>query len=222
MDTGSTHSSASWCMRLGENAVRSAVMALVLTGQMLPAGSVSAQDDPLPPSAVASEQPPAPPASTAVVPTAAPVSEEKLPAAAQGEKAAAEAAQAVSEAISAAPLPTVSPVDAPGEIMVQEGTHRFGDWIITIRPGVASVKPAPFIQAPIEPAPAPQTSVSVPVTVHVHNHAAPYPWMWSVPSTYPTGWYAPTSAYLFQRPRPYWQLRGDFHHLGPFIPGLWY
>ncbi len=58
--------------------------------------------------------------------------------------------------------------------------------------------------------------------LNVNNNAMRSPWLWSVPSTYPTGWNAPTSAYLFQRPRPYWKLRGDFHHLAPFIPGLWY
>lgn len=175
-------------MRLGEHTIRTAMVALVLTGQMLPAGSVSAQDDPLPPSAAVK------PAAKAV-------------------KAAA--------TVSAAqpPLVFVSEV-APSPVTTQDGDHTLGEWKMTIRPGSVLAKPAPRVQA--EQAPAPQATVSVPVTVTIHNLSMPSPLVWSVPSTYPSWWYAPTSAYLFQRPRPYWQLRGDFHHLQPFIPGLWY
>lgn len=189
MDASSTHLSESWFMRLGEHTIRTAMVALVLTGQMLPAGSVSAQDDPLPPTAAVR------PAAKAV------------------NAAATEAAQP--------PLVFVSEV-APNPVTAQDGTHTLVEWKMTIRPGSVPAKPAPCVQAPLVAAPDPRTTVSVPVTVHVHNLAMPSPLVWSVPSTYPTWWYAPTSAYLFQRPRPYWQLRGDFHHLQPFIPGLWY
>ena len=188
MDAGTTHIPESWCMRWGEHAVRSLAVALVLTGQMLPAGSVSAQDGPQPPSVVSPDSSPMPPAPP-------PATESQ---------------------------PMVAPAVAPSAVSDPEGTHTLGDWQMTIRPGIVPARLAPLVLAPCPEAPAPQTSVSVPVTVNIHNQAMPYPWMWSVPSTYPTWWNAPTSAYLFQRPRPYWKLRGDFHHLAPFIPGLWY
>ena len=180
MNAGITHHSESWCMQLGEHAVRTAIVALVLTGQMLPAGSVSAQDSPQPPS---------------VATPAAPV-----PATAE-------------------PLPMEISGAAPSADSVVAETDTLG---MSIRPRIVPPRPAPGLPVPRIEAPVPQTSVSVPVTVNIHNQAMSPSWMWSVPSTYPTGWYAPTSAYLFQRPRPYWQLRGDFHHLAPFIPGLWY
>lgn len=191
MDTGTSHIPESWCMRLGENAVRSAIVVLVLTGQMLPAGSVSAQDGPAPPKAATPDQPPEPPSAEAIAPGA--------------------------EA-----QPSVSPAEVPPSAPIAEGTHSFGDWTMIIRPGIVPARLAPSAPAPCPEAPTPPAGVSVPVTIHINNSTAPYPWMWSVPSTYPTWWNAPTSAYLFQRPRPYWQLRGDFHHLQPLIPGLWY
>lgn len=209
MDADTTRSWDSWCLRLGENAVRSAIVALVLTGQMLPAGSVSAQDGPLPPSAASPYQLPTPPAPESVIPPA---------------QAATQAAPASPPPAAPAPAaqPMMAPAVAPSAVSASEETHTLGDWKMTIRPGIVPARPAPFVLAPCPEAMLPQTSVSVPVSVNVHNNAMPYPWLWSVPSTYPTWLNAPTSAYLFQRPRPYWKLRGDFHHLAPFIPGLWY
>ncbi len=196
MDAGTTHPTESWFIRLGENAVRSTVIALVLTGQMLPAGAVSAQEGPLPPTVASPDQ---------LAPS--PLPEASIPPAAQTQ-------------------PTAPPPAPPEVAPPPEGTCQIGDWAMIIRPGFVPAKPAPLALDPCALAVAPQYSVSVPVTVNVNNHATPspyqFPWMWSVPATYPTQWNAPTSAYLFQRPRPYWKLRGDFHHLAPFIPGYWY
>ena len=213
MDAGSTPLFESWCMRLGEHTIRTAMVALVLTGQMLPAGSVSAQDDPLPPTFAAPEKPPKSPATEATAPKPAPVVGQPIPPAAAVKPAATKAAQS--------PLMFVSEV-APSPVTTQDSVHTFGEWKMTIRPGSVPAKPAPRVPDPPVAALQPQATVSVPVTVTIHNLAMPSPLVWSVPSTYPTWWYAPTSAYLFQRPRPYWQLRDDFHHLQPFIAGLWY
>ena len=208
--------------------VRSTVIALVLTGQMLPAGSVSAQEGPMPPSIASPDQLPAPPKPDASTPPAAPLPEKIDEAKDAADKAAAEAAKeaAVRAAEDAAKAQPIAPASTtPGAAPLPEGTHQLGDWTMTIRPGIYPAKPVQHGLNPCEPAAVPQNSVSVPVTVNVNTaNASPYqfPWMWSVPATYPTQWNAPTSAYLFQRPRPYWQLRGDFHHLAPFIPGLWY
>ena len=209
MDAGTTHLTEFWLMRMGENIVRTAMVALVLTGQMLPAGSVSAEDGPLPPSLATPGQPPEPPMSEAVTPESSPAVEPMNP-----------------DAAAADPLPMVVPGLPPSEVTVQSGMHTLGDWKMIIRPGIVPAKPAPRAPAVMEQAPIPQTSLSVPVTVNVNQIAGPYPLVWSVPATYSGWWNAPTSAYLFQRPRPYWQLRGDFHHLAPFISapfisGLW-
>lgn len=231
MDAGTTLPTESWFIRLGENAVRSTVMALVLTGQMLPAGAVSAQEGLLPPSVASPNQLAPAPLPEASIPPAAPLPETLIeetptpeqPTTAPVEAATKAAAFAVGDAIPAQPT---TPPPALSEVApLPAGTHQIGDWIMTIRSGLVPAKPAPYTLNPCALAVAPQNSVSVPVTINVNNHATPtpdqFPWMWSVPATYPTQWNAPTSAYLFQRPRPYWQLRGDFHHLAPFIPGYW-
>ncbi len=226
MDAGTTDPTESWFMRLGENAVRSTVMALVLTGQMLPAGAVSAQEGPTPPSVSSPDQLPPLPMPEASIPPAAPLPEKIVEEAATAEQAAAAAVQAAKDAAiraveNASPVqPTATPEVAP----LPEGTHQLADWTMIIRPGFVPAKPVAHVLDQCVLVPPPQTSVSVPVTVNVHNNVSPhqFPWMWSVPATYPTQWNAPTSAYLFQRPRPYWKLRGDFHHLAPFIPGYWY
>ena len=163
----------------------------------------------MPPRVASPDELPTPPASEASAPPA--------PATAPTESAPVPATPP-----SAEPLPMVVPGVAPSAVSATEVTHTLGDWKMTIRPGIVPSRPAPSVPAPCPEAPVPRASVSVPVTIQVNNSTVPYPWLWSVPSTYPTWRYAPTSAYLFQRPRPYWQLRGDFHHLAPFIPGLWY
>lgn len=120
------------------------------------------------------------------------------------------------------PLPTIDPSGV--ESMPQEGqTYVFGDWTVVVRPGPVAPQPLPAIQAPLGDFVNPQTNVHVPVDVRV-NQIAPQSSAWSgwgAPWAYPAYWTAPTSAYLFQRPQPYWQLRQDFFHLRPFIPGLW-
>lgn len=213
MDAGTTPLFESWCMRLGEHTIRTAMVALVLTGQMLPAGSVSAQEDPLPPTFAAPKRPTITPTTEATAPKPAPVEGQPTPLPAKVNPTLAEAAQ---------PLPMVVPEVVQSPVTAQNGTHAFREWKMTIRPGSGSAKPAPRVPDPPVAALQPQATVSVPLTVNIHHMAMPSPLVWSVPSTYPSWWYAPTSAYLFQRPRPYWQLRGDFHHLQPFIPGLWY
>ncbi len=211
--------------------VRSTVIALVLTGQMLPAGAASAQEGPMPPTAASPDQLPAPPKPDASTPPAAPLPEKIDEETAAAEKAAA-AVEAAKEAVARAvedaaqTQPTAPASTTPEVAPLPEGTHQLGDWTMTIRPGIVPAQPVQHVLDPCGSAQVPQNSVWVPVTVNVNNHANPspyqFPWMWSVPSTYPTQWNAPTSAYLFQRPRPYWKLRGDFHHLAPFISGYWY
>ena len=228
MDAGTTHPTESWFIRLGENAVRSTVIALVLTGQMLPAGSVSAQEGPLPPTVASPDQLAPAPLPEANIPPAAPLPEKIAEEAGAPEQPAAAPVEAATEAaVGAVQNAAQTQPPAPPEVApLPEGTHQIGDWAMIIRPGIVPAKPAPHVLDPCALAVAPQNSVSVPVTVNVNNHATPspyqFPWMWSVPATYPTQWNAPTAAYLFQRPRPYWKLRGDFHHLAPFIPGYWY
>lgn len=223
MDTDTHHFTESWFMRLGENTVHWTVTALVLTGQLLPAGAVSAQEEPAPPAAVSPDQLPALPMLEPSIPPPAPLPERLVEQAATAE--ATEAAQPAAAPVLAvqekAPVPTLAEEAPP-----PKDTHQIGDWTMTIRPGIFPAKPAPPVPDPCDLALAPQANVSVPVTINVHHHESPTPyqspWMWSVPATYPTQWNAPTSAYLFQRPRPYWKLRGDFHHLAPFIPGYWF
>ena len=130
MDSGSMDFSHSWGMRLGEGVIHSVVMALVLTGQMLPSGSVSAEDGPLIPVLVApessaAEQPPEPPVAEAIaapeptledtLPTEAPtpaatsaqpsVNQQTLPAVAQDVPADTGAAAPETSSVSVAPMP---------------------------------------------------------------------------------------------------------------------
>jgi len=245
MDAGRAHSQDSWCMRLGEYAIRTVVMALVVTGQMLPTGAVSAQDEPAipklsePAAQSAAELPAVPVAplrveakTNAALPEAA--SPEPTPANATVSDPPALPEDAKSEpAVEIAPAPESLQVrDPEHEVMestLDPNTFRFGDWTMTIRPGAYPPRSEPYIQAPVNESPVPFTNVSVPVTVNITNPAPqmPYwstPWSsaWSSPWSYASYRNAPTSAYLFQRPQPYWQLRGDFYHLRPFIPGWVY
>ncbi len=279
MDAGTIHVSDSWLMRLGEHTVRSVAMALVLTGQMLPAGSVSAQEEPPAPSFVSPEPPLTPvsvtPDSAIEVPVAETKSEDAAPADAATEskpedmppvepaapvptpadipvdekaihdvadevKAAAEAAvkaakKEVAEPVDQggekktlapepstliAPPPVVISAETQAEVASTESHYTFGDWTVTVRPGIIPAKPDPFIQEPIQ-----QTSgsLSVPVNVHINNvSGTQMPLQWYTPSTYPSWGLTPSSAYLFQRPLPFWKTRGDFDQLAPFIPGFRY
>ena len=248
MDAGRSHSQDPWFIRLGEHAVRAVAVALVLTGQMLPAGAVSAQEEPASPTfsqpfvQADTERPAVPSVTEAAAP--APLSGEAksdaaLPPAASPEPTPAEVPArdtvAVPEtaeseaAVEVAPAPETLLVTGPeNEVMeatLDPNTFRFGDWTMTIRPGAVVPRSEPYIQAPLNESPAPMTNVSVPVTVTINNPAPHMPYgysPWSTPWSYASYWNAPTSAYLFQRPQPYWQLRGDFYHLRPFIPGLMY
>ena len=259
MDSGSMDFSHSWGMRLGEIVIRSVAMALVLTGQMLPSGSVSAEDGPpfpvlVAPESPAVEQPPEPPVAEAIaspeatlvdeLPTEAPtpvatttptpVIEQPLPAVDQDTPADIEAAVPEIPAAPAPalppeeetqPLPTTTPAAPPAVIpnpMTEtESRYTFGDWTVTVRPGPVAARLAAFIAEPLQ---SPQ--FTVPVTVNNYHAPAALPLGWSIPA-YASAWEntwgsTPTSAYLFQRPLPYWKLHGDFPHLAPFIPGLRY
>ena len=96
MDAGTTQSNGSLLMRMGEHSIRTFAMALVLTGQLLPAGSVSAQEGPLPPSLSA-------PASLTQAPTA-PADDDALPSSPQFE-----------EQLPAAETPADAPTPQPTE-----------------------------------------------------------------------------------------------------------
>lgn len=249
MDAGTTHTENSWFLRLSEHTVRAVAMALVLTGQMLPSGAVSAQDDPpfptlsAPPavgsaelSPTAAEHPPVPP----VAETVAPVevvdgvkTEEALPPEATTEPTPVESPAAhqtpvapLPEALPAAPSTAAEEAPAPAiptaDTPVVSNSYQLGEWTMTIRPGAFPARPAPEFPAPSHDSPvSQQNNMSVPVTVNVNN-VTPQLSQWYTPWGNSNYWNSPTSAYLFQRPQPYWQLRGDFYHLRPFIPGLWY
>ncbi len=216
MDADTARNDGSILMRMTEQAVRTFAMALVLTGQMLPAGAVSAQDGQPSPALSApapqdvAQQPPeaqALPATPAVVaPEPTPI-ESKPAAPAEDEK----------REVVIAPQATAA-ISGP-----RENTYTFGDWTVTIRHGEASPRSAPCQPAALFEAPVPPPSISVPVTVHIQNSSPPQPTLWLPPWSYSSNpWSTPTSAYLFQRPRPYWQLDPEFHRLRPFIRGLWY
>ncbi len=101
--------------------------------------------------------------------------------------------------------------------------HQLGDWTMTIRPGPITPRISRANHTPVvyEGGPANQNNVTVPVHVTVNNMTSQN-WPWATPWAAFNDWNSPSAAYLLQRPQPYWQLRGDFYHLRPFIPGLWY
>lgn len=190
----------SW-LQIGERGVIAWAMGLVITGHMLPAGGIEAQEPAVPTLSVPEAPQAEPPATPAV----------ETPAAPEPEKPAEAIATPVD--IEALPVVSVSPM-GPEPLNTEERVYKFDDWTVTIRPA-----PKNIIRIP-EPARAsvvPVSHVQVPVNVQVNNTVPMMPWNWSVDSTYTPWMQAPTSNYLFERPRPYWQLRGDFHHLRPYI-----
>ncbi len=202
MSDASHQTSDSRLWQLSEYLVRASVMALVLTGQMLPAGAVTAQEPVVRPSVVTPVQPPSP------------FPPESITDSDEAATSSAEAPIAVLLVPADATRPQVIPSASKHDAVDTEVVQEFHDWRVTIRPGIAPARRAHLIQAPV-----PHAHVSVPVTINIHHEM---PLLWHVPSTYSGWWTAPTTAYLFQRPLPYWQLRGDFFHLRPFIPGLWF
>lgn len=222
----------SW-LQLGERGVIAWAMGLVITGHMLPAGGIAAQEPAVPtlsvpatpkseaaaapaveaPAPVVPEAPvpPAPEAPAAQAPAAqAPAAQ--TPATPVDPPKAAEAA-AGSVASEALPVASVIPV-GPEPLNTDERVYKFDDWTVTIRPAPKNVVRIPEAT---HSSVVPVSHVQVPVHVQVNNTVPMVPWNWSVDSTYTPWMQAPTSNYLFERPRPYWQLRGDFHHLRPYI-----
>lgn len=128
MDANVNHNS--WFLRMGEQALRVFAMGLVLTGQMLPAGAASAQDDPPSPSFAS---PPAKPAS-GLTPVAieSPMEEEEAVAPQEVEENTADPhpGEAAEEALPPAAAPEKTPAaeealaaeEAPVEVPVAEET----------------------------------------------------------------------------------------------------
>lgn len=187
----------SW-LQLGERGVIAWAMGLVITGHMLPVGGIEAQEPAVPTLSVPAAEP------TAVPATEAPATPDVA------KPADAVAIPAASEVPSTA---SIRPL-APEPQTTEERVYRFDDWTMTIRPAPKNVtRNSPRAPRPVVPV----SHVQVPVQVQVNNSLPMVPWNWSVDSTYTPWMQAPTSNYLFERPRPYWKLRGDFHHLRPFI-----
>lgn len=188
----------SW-LQVGERGVIAWAMGLVITGQMLPAGAVAAQE-PVPTLAIPADTvppaPPAPEAPAAEAPAAAPATETTPP------------------AVAAAPLPAISPAIVAASQPQDEVKYSFNDWTMTVRPAPKNVIQYPRV---IHQPHVPMSHVQVPVNVQVNNAVPTLPVMWNPNFTYSSWWTAPTSAYLFERPQPYWKLRGDFDQLRPFI-----
>lgn len=189
----------SW-LQVGERGVIAWAMGLVITGHMLPAGAVAAQE-PAPTLAIPADAvPPAPP-----VPEAP---------AAEAAAAAAPAADVAPPAVGADPLPAISPAVVAAPQPQDEVKYSFNDWTMTVRPAPKNVVRQPQV---IHRPHAPMSHVQVPVNVQVNNAVPSLPVMWNPNFTYTSWWTAPTSAYLFERPQPYWKLRSDFDQLRPFI-----
>lgn len=194
----------SW-LQVGERGVIAWAMGLVITGQMLPSGAVAAQE-PAPtlviPADTVPPAPPVPEAPAAEVPAAA------------APAAATPTVEAAPPAVATEPLPTISPAIVAVPQPQDEMKYSFNDWTMTIRPAPKTVVRQPQI---IHRVNAPMSHVQVPVNVQVNNAVPSLPVMWNPNFTYSSWWTAPTSAYLFERPQPYWKLRGDFDQLRPFI-----
>lgn len=213
MNTAATVSRLSW-MKFSELGVTAWAMGLVISGHMLPSGAVSA-DEPAP-LVLPTEVPPTPAApesekATAPEQIAAPV----IAPAPSPTNPDASAASSSSAKESETRLPTINPAVVSAQ-PVSESKYQFEGWSVTVRPAPrkAITQDTAFLPAVTMPS----TQVKVPVNVQVNNSAPGFPLLWNIPnSTYMPWWQAPTSAYLFQRPQPYWQLRGDFYHLAPFI-----
>lgn len=188
-------------LQLGEQSVIAWAMGLVITGHMLPAGGIAAQEPAVPTLSVPEAPQAEPPVTSAV----------ETPAAPEPEKPADAVATPV--AIEALPVAAVSPM-GPEPLNTEERVYKFDDWTVTIRPAPKNIVRIP---EPVRASVVPVSHVQVPVNVQVNNTVPMMPWNWSVDSTYTPWMQAPTSNYLFERPRPYWQLRGDFHHLRPYI-----
>lgn len=172
MDASVNH--ISWFLRISEQTLRAFAMGLVLTGQMLPAGAVSAQDDPPSPSFAS---PPAKPKS-GLTPVAVespqgeaeensvePQSDEALPPAVEGEAPSVEEMPAAEEApaeeapVEEAPVevpladepPAVEPTPTTEEVPTPAEAHP--------EPAAAPASPAkdaaPALDATTEQAPAP-------------------------------------------------------------------
>ncbi len=109
MDADFKHNHNTWFVRMSEQALRAFAMGLVLTGQMLPAGAASAQDDPPSPSFAA---PPAKPASglTPVAVESPMTEEEAAPPVEAEENTAAPHPEEVTEE---SPPPAVDPAVTP-------------------------------------------------------------------------------------------------------------
>ncbi len=163
---------SNWCLR-------SAVTALVLTGQLFPAGTVNAQDNP--------PQDDQPLSVTPAVPSVE---------AKEGDMRITAAGSALAEVA---------------------GDNEWGIVIRPHRPRAASAVAPPKLMAD-RPASREAGNVSVQVSQIAGTSFQP----WGVHPIFaePSLWRGPTSAFLFDRPLPYWQLRGDFHHLRPFISRL--
>ena len=183
-------------MSLAERSITLWAMALVVSGHMLPSGSASAQDLPslsIPVNAQAAE------------PT---------PVETSGPATPVDARPALKSAEPASQLPVIQPAISASPASRTEAKYSFDQWTVMVRSAPQpSVRQAPRHLTP----PGLVSNVKVPVHVQVNNAAPQIPLLWNVNSTYSPWWQAPTNAYLFRRPQPYWQLRGDFFHLAPFI-----
>lgn len=178
-------------LRLTNWCLRSVVTVLVLTGQLLPSGAVQVE---------ATQVPNPQPVTLSAEATAGEVSTES---------------EAVLLPVEIQITPAVAPLDLPV-------AGQFGE--MRIRPARRPTpRPAnePKLLAVVSP-PAATRQNSPAVNVQVSQVAVTSFQPWGVHPIFaePSLWRGPTSAYLFDRPLPYWQLRSDFHHLRSMIPRL--
>lgn len=181
MDASVKHNHNSVFFRISEQALRVFAMGLVLTGQMLPAGAVSAQDDPPSPSFAA---PPAK-AKTGLTPVAvespqkdgeaaapqpAEAAEEALPPAAADDAPPAEEMPAAEESLPAgeeAPVevplaeetPAAEPTPAAEEVPTPADAQPESP--VTSEPPVTEATPAPSATTEEAPAPTPPAEQAV-------------------------------------------------------------
>lgn len=189
-------------MHLGEMGVIAWSMGLVISGHMLPSGSVAAQESSLPVLAVPSDTGAAT-QDTAVeaVPTVVPV---------------------VADVASAVPMEQKLPVIQPGIVSTalprEETKYQFDNWTVTVRP-------ARKVAAPPQ---GPNNSVAqlLQLPLGSNNGTQTLPLMGPASAYNSPWWQQAMSPYLFQSPQTYWRLRGDqpfwqlredFYHLRPFI-----
>lgn len=192
MDARVTHNHNTWFMRMSEQTLRAFAMGLVLTGQMLPAGAVSAQDDPPSPSFAS---PPARPAS-GLTPVAveSPMGEEEAVAPQEVEEKAAapEPEETTEEALPPAAAPEETPAEAssPAAAPAAEPTPAAEEnpTPVEVHPEPAAAESpadeaAPVPNAVTEEAPAPTLP-----EVHAGETAAPAATVESTdPNTYQIG-----------------------------------